>query len=236
MKPTKQIVNKAGSNELASEGLSLLWIEYIKIYSKQIMSALLIILVLIAIILGWRYYRAGVEEKALILEYEAMASYREAGASEEKATELYTKALDGFNKVLSQYPGTKSGERALFYSANSHYLLGKYEEAISLFSEYTRKYPNGDFVTTSLKSSGYAYEQKGDYQKALETYQGIQDKVSSASDKTDLLLAIARGQEALGQNQEAIATYEKITSDTTLSPTLKKTAEDRMKALKARIE
>lgn len=231
MKPTKQVVKKDSSKELETKSSRTQFVESIKSSSRYIAGAILLVLVLLAAFLGWWYYRAKLEEKALALEYQGMKAYREAGTSEEKANEEYPKAVAIFDQILTQYPGTKSAERALFYKANAYYLAGSYEEAIREFSQYLEKYPQGEFFIASAKGVGYAYEQKGDYQKALEAYQRFQDKISSASDRVEILLAIARCQEALGQTLEAIATYEKMESEN-LPPVWKRTVEERLKVLK----
>jgi TolA-binding protein len=231
MKPTKQVVKKDTPKELETKGSGTQFVESIKSSSRYIAGAILLVLVLGVAFLGWWYYRANREEKALALEYQGMKAYHEAGTSEDKANELYPKAVATFDQILTQYSGTKSAQRALFYKANSYYLAGSYDEAIREFSQYLEKYPRGEFFIASAKGVGYAYEQKGDYQKALEAYQRFQDKISSASDKAEILLAIARCQEALGQIQEAIATYEKIESEN-LPAAWKRTVEERLKVLK----
>lgn len=232
MKPGEHIIKKISSKKPESMALSIRFVGLILPYLKHIAGVSLIMLVLIGIFLGWRYYRASLEEMAQALEYHAMAAYHEASTTEDKAKELYTKALELYNHLRIQYPGTRSAERALFYSANSQYLLGNYDDAINLFSQYLEQYPQGELFADSAIGLGYAYEQKQDYQSALKTYQQFQDKVNLAFAKADILLALARCQEALGKRQEAIATYEKIVSDD-LS-LAKRSAEERLRVLKAK--
>jgi tetratricopeptide (TPR) repeat protein len=204
-----------------------------------------VVVLLLVMVFSWLTYKKSLDEHASTLEGEAFKLHQEAqqaissqspseDSTEEDSEEpqnLYQEASALYQKILDEYSGTKSAERALYMLGSIEFELGNYDQAQEYFSTYRSKYPKGILVSSAEESLAYVFEQKQDYQQALDIFKGLASTVDS-SKKIEILLAIARNYESLDQFDDAIASYQTIVdSDTSFS--LKNQAKERLDFLQA---
>lgn len=168
---------------------------------KNILYALVAVIVVVAAVWGWNYLKSSSNAKAENEIYSAQFLF-EAGD--------YEQALAGFEAVIDEYGSTKAGNLAKAYAGLCQKNLGNNQEAISLLKSYSGSdnviapamlsalgdcYVNVDnnteaaktfekaakaansaeFTPLYLKKAGLAYEAAGDKASALKVYQSIRD-------------------------------------------------------------
>lgn len=168
---------------------------------KNILYALVAVIVVVAAVWGWNYIKSSSNAKAENEIYSAQFLF-EAGD--------YEQALAGFEAVIDEYGSTKAGNLAKAYAGLCQKNLGNDQEAISLLKSYSGSdnviapamlsalgdcYVNVDnnteaaktfekaakaansaeFTPLYLKKAGLAYEAAGDKASALKVYQSIRD-------------------------------------------------------------
>lgn len=175
-----------------------LWLEK---NQKNIMYALIAVVVLVAAVWGWNYLKESNNTKAENEIYSAQFLFEEGD---------YEQALAGFEAVIDEFGSTNAGNLAKAYAGLCQKNLGNNEEAINLLKSYSGKdnvvapailsalgdcYVNADNNTEAaktfekaakaadnaeytplfLKKAGLAYEAAGDKASALKVYQSIRD-------------------------------------------------------------
>jgi tetratricopeptide (TPR) repeat protein len=120
----------------------------------------------------------------------------------------YKNALEKFNDVIVEFPGTPSGRLSLLYKGNIHLKLGEFDEAIKAYETFLQKAGKEKLIRLfAMEGLGYAYEGKKDYEKALHAYQKILE-LDSSSQLANAYLSIGRCYEKLGKNKEALENYK----------------------------
>lgn len=193
--------------------------EFILANIKLIGVVALISVAVAASIIGWLSYRKSMNEKALVLESEAIELYDtvSSGATtddSETPQKTFQDVLALYQKIMEEYPGTDSAKRALYWSGSLEYNLGNYEKAYEHFKTYIKEYPKEDLCFQAEKDIGYIFEQQGEYQKAIEQFKSIEQKVPSSM-KSQLLLDIGRNYESLEQFDNAVEIYQNIIDSNT---------------------
>lgn len=175
-----------------------LWLEK---NQKNIMYALIAVVLVVAAVWGWNYLKANSNAKAENEIYSAQFLF-ESGD--------YEQALEGFEAVMNEYGSTNAGNLAKAYAGLCQKNLGNVQEAISLLKSYSgsdnvvapailcalgdcyvdtdnnneaaktfekaaKAADNAEFTPLYLKKAGLAYEAAGDKASALKVYQSIRD-------------------------------------------------------------
>lgn len=175
-----------------------LWLEK---NQKNIMYALIAVVVAVAAVWGWNYLKDSSNSKAETEIYSAQFLF-EAGD--------YQQALEGFEAVMDEYGSTKAGNLAKAYAGLCQKNLGNDQEAVALLKAYSgsdnvvapailcalgdcyvnldnnteaaktfekaaKAADNAEFTPLYLKKAGLAYEAAGDKASALKVYQSIRD-------------------------------------------------------------
>ena len=197
-------------------------------------------LVILALIIGnaWMTYTQGQEQKAAALEGKAIQLHQDAAksaASEENSSEetnkLYQETIASYQKILDDFSGSASAERALFLLGSLEYDRENYSQAREYFSQYLKKYAQGALALRAKEGLSYIFEQEGDYQKALESLKELEKSVSDAK-KADIQMAIARNYRSLGQKDEAMKIYQAIV-DSSTSVAVKNQASESLEILQS---
>lgn len=181
---------------------------FVSHYLKQIIIGGIVVLVIILIAVFFQRWEnkkeADADQKlSLAVElYQRVSSpYREGSPAE------YKSAMEKFNEVVSNFPGTMSGKLALLYGANIHLRLAEFGEAIKEYQGFLQKIGKGKiYRLLALEGMGYAYEGMKDYEKAVQAYQKILEK-GERVDLADAYLDMGRCYEKLGKNKEAVENY-----------------------------
>ncbi len=160
-------------------------------------AALLIVLV----VLGWRFYTQNQTAKATAALADAMKVYQarirtaaepqlpdEISYLEEK--NKYADAVKKFTDVANRYPRTRPGQLARYYEALSLERLGRYDEAEKNLSslESTRDESLSALARFKLAQ---VYDEAGKGSQALQLYQQLANKPTLFVPKPVVLLAMA---------------------------------------------
>ncbi len=113
-------------------------------------------------------------------------------------------ALQQYEEIVKQYPGTRSGDKALFYSAELKRRRGQKEEALKAFDDFLKK-SGGDSYLRAAALSGKAtiLEDRGDFQKAADCYLEAVKVRSGFFAEPSLRLDAARCLRLAGQTAKA---------------------------------
>lgn len=85
------------------------------------------------------------------------ASEQFALAKKEYDKKHYLKAIDGFQKVIFNFPGVTMVDTAQYYLAMSYYENEEYELASAEFNRLNTNYPHSDFVDDAQYMAGVCY-------------------------------------------------------------------------------
>lgn len=118
------------------------------------------------------------------------------------------KGLNGLQKIVDEYGGTKSGELARFYLANSFYEIGETDKALA-------EYEDVSFSDNFLQASVYAgiaacYERKADNSQAAKYYEKAANKVSDNILTPEYLSLAGRNYGNSGKKETAVNIYKRI--------------------------
>jgi len=176
-------------------------------YGKQVGYALLVLVLVIAGIFGY---------KNLISE----PNERKADEAIFRAEEYYRMdsarlALNGDNvnagflKIISKYGGTKSGKLANFYAGSCYLKLGDYNNAVKYLKDFSS--PVEQLQIRAYGLLGDAYSELNRKEEAAAEYK----KAGTYYDKDDLfspeyLFRSGYLYESMGKTQDAIAMYQII--------------------------
>jgi TolA-binding protein len=147
----------------------------------------------------------------------------------------YTKALEGFDEILSKHPRTKSAPDALFYTGQCHYYLKDYDEAIQAYQGYLRRYHHLFFSPNALEGIGYCYEAQGNYQEAISAYQRLLEDCPGHYLSGQIQLNIGRCYEEAKDWARAKEAYQNVLDFYTDSSS-KDSAQSRLKWIDANID
>lgn len=177
---------------------SELWLEK---NQKNIMYALVAIVLVVAAGWGWNYLKSDSNAKAEKEIYSAQFLFEEGD---------FEQALEGFEAVIDEYGSTNAGNLAKAYAGLCQKNLGNDQEAVALLKAYSgsdnviapailcalgdcyvnmdnnteaaktfekaaKAADNAEFSPLYLKKAGLAYEAAGDNASALKVYQSIRD-------------------------------------------------------------
>lgn len=85
----------------------------------------------------------------------------------------YSSAIVDFSKVEHSYAKSPLSEPAQYFTGNSFYESGKYEQAILQFNDMTMRFPNSQFTCQSLLREGQAFVRLNDRIDARLTLQKL---------------------------------------------------------------
>lgn len=184
-------------------------------FQKQIIIAVVAIIVVIAGLLLYKAYVSGPREEK--------ASTAIAKGQDYFNQEQFDKALNGdgagytgFVKIASDYSGTDAANLANLYAGLSYYNLGKYTEAVNYLEKFS---PEGDAMVSpaAVAALANAYAQTGNIDKAVSTFKKAADMANSkAADGVNNSIAptflIKAGVllESQNKKEEALKIYQDV--------------------------
>ena len=181
-------------------------------YKTHLTWALGIILAIVVIFSGLRFFSSRSERNASLLLEQSLSEYNRIKTSK-KPVEVYDEVSEKFQFILNKYGRKESGKLARLIFANICYDAGKYEQAIDLYkislSDF-KKYPM--IFNQVLNSLGYACEQIKDLSAAV----GYFEQISSATAgmmRAEALYHLGRIYSKLGQHAKSKEAYNTILSD-----------------------
>lgn len=123
----------------------------------------------------------------------------------------FANAISQLENHLLLYEKTKSGEKALFYLANSRYFNGDFEGAQKDFEKYLERYPNDPlFSPSALMGIAACLEEKGDWGEASKRYLEVKEKYQESILVPEALVSAGRCYEKMENWEEAERLYEDV--------------------------
>lgn len=127
--------------------------------------------------------------------------------------QAYKKSQTIFERINDNWPQTKLGEEALFWSADSYYNMEDYGPASSQFSSFIKRYPDHKLSGPANYSLGWSNFKLGRYQKAISPFQNFKNNYKPPEKAlypydTDTQLRIADSYYAVSDYSKAISSYQ----------------------------
>jgi len=166
-----------------------------------------VILVLLIVIGGNRYYLKPLNEEAAADMYYAERFFE---------LDSFNLALNGYGtypgflNVIDDYGITKSAKIARYYAGVCYHQMGDHETAI----EYLDKFKTDDLLVGAAKFStlGDAYVELGDLEKAVSSYKNGIEKFENNFSSPIILKKLGIVYEEMGDLEQALESYQVIES------------------------
>lgn len=183
-------------------------------YKVQISFALSIIVLLVIVVSGIRYFSNKAENRAFALLDQAIIGYsfivKDSGP--EKA---YQNISQNFDFIIKKYSRRDAAKLAGLIYANICYSAGDYKKATALYNKSLQDFKNYPSINTFvLSGTGYNCEAKKDYKAAVNYFEMIVSQSGSIM-KDQALFNLGRLYATMGENEKSIAVFKKIISDHT---------------------
>lgn len=136
----------------------------------------------------------------------------------------YDTAIGILKNLIEEYDGTKSGEVALFYLADSYYNTANYVNAEKYFQEFIDKSDDDLLLPSAYAGLAACLEQQGNYEVAAQKYREGAEKYAESYLAPDNLFQAARCYVEAGKNDEAKSLLNKLI-ETYPKSTFKNSAE-----------
>ncbi|MGD8427836.1 MAG: tetratricopeptide repeat protein [Balneolaceae bacterium] len=130
------------------------------------------------------------------------------------SNQAYKQAQPTFESLNNEFPGTKLGKEALFWSADAYYHMKDFGPASTQFARFIREYPDHELVGPANYSLGWSYFKMASYDKAIAPFKTFLEKyqppeVALYPYDTDTKLRIGDSYYAIGDYSSAMEYYQK---------------------------
>ena len=183
-----------------------------KNYQNQITYALMAIVAIGLIFLGYRFFAQRAETKAFSKLQQAQSAYQTQKASS-SAKEAYNKVSQAFHDIIKKYGGNAGGKLARAIYANISYEAGQYEKAIALYKQSLNDFQDDEAVyNLILYSMGYAYRQVKDAQNAAAYFERAAKQTNSLV-REDALFNLGWIYQKMGETAKSQQALQQIIDD-----------------------
>ena len=158
---------------------------------------------LVVALVAWFVITAGRRKEAYAAN--ALEQARDAAAGNN-----FGVAVQGFNKVVSNFAGTPAAYEASLGIAQTHLVAGQNELAITGLSDFLKTNPPREFAASAHALMGTAYENLGKFPEAVAAYKKSADLSQMDYLKAAELLEAGRAARLSGKVDEAKAIYQEI--------------------------
>jgi tetratricopeptide (TPR) repeat protein len=218
--------------------------QYLKIHLKEILTAAILVIVVVGVAGGLKYYlgqqeaSANIELASALKTFQAYVGPATPGSTspgEENfltAADKYKKALEQFNAIVLKYrmfPRPKAVSIARYHVGICESLVGNSAAAINTLQESSRDEDRG-IATLAQFALADEFLKSGKTQEAVKIYQSLADHPSLAVPRARALLALA---DACKDSQPARARqlYEEIAREFGSDPSIGEAMRQEMTAL-----
>lgn len=216
-------------NELAQ--LAMTARDLVQERQKPIVAALTAIVLLVAIVGGYMFWRNRTQTRAhaqlaAALEVEqarvgppaAFGTQPVAGLSFVSEREKNQAALTKFKEVADTFPDTDAGLYARYRQAATAMLLGAPKNAAEAYQQVIDK--GGDSLYAQMARLGLAEAQAstGEYEPAITTFQDLAQRKDGPMPVDGLLMRLGRTQAEAGKTADAEQTFNRIVQEFPDSP------------------
>ncbi|MGD8344138.1 MAG: tetratricopeptide repeat protein [Desulfobacterales bacterium] len=181
-------------------------------YQNQISYALLAIVAIGLIFLGYRFFAQRAETKAFAMLQETQSAYQTQKAAS-SAKEAYSKVSQSFEDIIKKYGGNAGGKLARVIYANISYDAGQYENAIALYKQSLNDFQDDAAVyNLILHSLGHAYQQMKDTQNAAAYFERAATQTDSLM-REDALFNLGWVYQKMGEAAKSQQALQQILDD-----------------------
>jgi tetratricopeptide (TPR) repeat protein len=183
-----------------------------KNYQNQITYALLAIVAIGLIFLGYRFFAQRAETKAFSMLQKTQSAYQTQKAAS-SAEEAYGNVSQAFQDIIKKYGGNAGGKLARVVYANISYEAGQYEKAIALYKQSLNDFQDDEAVyNLILYSMGYAYRQVKDAQNAAAYFERAAKQTNSLV-REDALFNLGWIYQKMGETAKSQQALQQIIDD-----------------------
>ncbi|OGL47122.1 MAG: hypothetical protein A2149_06885 [Candidatus Schekmanbacteria bacterium RBG_16_38_11] len=172
--------------------------------------AIIAIIVIGGIAGGFWYVRSQNDKNAAGKFFNAAEIYWQNQESPKAGADKYFKALQMFQSVIQEYPGTKYADWSLIYEGNCYLSIKNYGKAVESYDKYIKEGKDVDlFAIDAYRGLGDAFIEEGKYAEAIKVYKDFIKKDGKSLNDT-FLWDIGWCYERLGDLKSAKEFYKKI--------------------------
>jgi predicted negative regulator of RcsB-dependent stress response len=199
--------------------------------SKYLIAGFAAMAILIIGTYGWETYQESRDSERQIAYAKALEMFRaplEGESTDPQAIpprvqfktseERYEKALEAFNEVAEEYPGTTLGDFSLYYAALSSGRLGRHEEAETLLRQLVSSTGSVELrglVRNSLASTLMVLGKNDD---AVASLRELLEDTSSNFPRNRVLLRMGQTYDAMGESAMALEQFRALRAEFPGSP------------------
>ncbi len=143
-------------------------LEFIDLYSKQLMVGIAVVAVVIVSTIIYQNKVEADNIAATSALSKIVPNYEQKNYNDAIVGQPGTDLI-GLKTIVENYGSTEQGEVAKLYLANSYYYTGKYDEALKVYSDISNSHYS--LHAAALAGEGACYEEKGDFVKAGHSYE-----------------------------------------------------------------
>ena len=168
---------------------------------KKIIYSFAALIIVVAIIFGWRWMSQRNNEKAQDEIWNSELLFDQG---------QYEQALEGFEAVAEQYGSTRAGNTAKAYAGLCHKNLGNYDDAIKYLQDFDG---NDNIIAPAILSAlgdCYVDKETPDYSKAAQTFEQAAKAAGNAQYSPLFLRKAGLAYEEAGDRQNALKAYQSI--------------------------
>lgn len=191
-------------------------------HRTSLIYAVIIAVIVAAGIFGWRFYsqrqsvkaEAGFNEALQVYEALVVSPGQPSQPNEitySDPSKKFQDALKKFGEVVQQYPRTRPGQLAKYYSALCEEHLGQNAHAIRALSEIENS-SDHDFAAMARFELAQIYDQMGKSDQAVQIYNQLLTNPSVLVPKPIVLLALA-GHYRQSDPAQAVKLYRQIKTE-----------------------
>ncbi len=154
-----------------------------------------------------------IAEELTDIDWEILLQARFQRAWVQYSNQAYNQAQPQFEAVYRESSeNSELGGEALFWSADSHYHLGRYGPAAEQYRRFIDQYPNHELGGAARYGLGWSYFMMGDFEQAIDPFVDFQENFDPPSIalypyETDVQLRIGDSWFALGEYEQALEFY-----------------------------
>ena len=178
-------------------------------YKTQLTYVAAVLVALIVVVSGYRFFSIRSENAAEALLNQALAKYQSAldGQDSQKA---YQSVSADFQLILNQYGSKNSGKIARIIFANISFDAGEYAKAIELYRQSMEDFKDHAFMNNLIRSDlGYAHEQLNDIPSALSYFEKIAENQEPIL-RDEALFNLGVLYEKSGDHQKSADAFQRI--------------------------
>jgi tetratricopeptide (TPR) repeat protein len=181
-------------------------------YKTQLIYVAAILVGLIVVVSGYRFFSIRSENNAETLLNQAVAKYQTAlnGQDSEKA---YQTVSEDFQLILNKYGSKNSGKIARVIFANICFDAGDYAKAIELYRQSLEDFKKHAFMINLIRNDlGYAHEQLNDIPMAVSYFEKIAENQEPIL-RDDALFNLGVLYENSGDHQKSADAFQRIITE-----------------------